>query len=148
MMWFFAGGSGLVGRAGAALPETCRRKSLSIAPMLEVVECDHRLMFRFGDRPLSGAAAGPGRGGTAAASSLEMYWLMESELAGLACEADFLWPIFAPRCFTVETDEVVEFDRDSLRLTAGGRVEWLMFVVVLEACELRRFNSRSRLSKA
>jgi len=52
---------------------------------------------------------------------------MDSELVGLACEADFLCPSFEPRCLTVATDEEVELERESLRLTAGGRPEWLIF---------------------
>lgn len=127
--WSFAGGSGFDGREGTAFPETWRRKSLSIAPMLDVVECDHLLMFRLGERPRSWAVTE--REGAAAASSVEMYRLIDSELVGLAWEADFLCPIFAPSCLTVETDEDVEFERESLRFTAGERVEWLMVVVRL-----------------
>lgn len=99
-----------------------------MAPLLEVVECDHRLMFRLGERPGSSAEAGSEGAEPEVASRMAMYSLIESELVGLVCERDFLWPNFAPRCLTVEAEEeVVEFDRDSLRLTAGGRVGWLIF---------------------
>jgi len=119
-----------VGCESPALPETCRRKSLSMTPILEVVECDHLLIFRLGERPRSGAVSR--KEGLVVASMVEMYWFMESELVGLACEVDFLCPIFAPNCLTVETEEVVEFDEDSRRLTAGGRAEWLIFVAGLK----------------
>lgn len=52
---------------------------------------------------------------------------MESELVGLALEMDFLCPIFEPRCFTVFTEEEVEFERESLRLAVGARLGTVIF---------------------
>ena len=52
---------------------------------------------------------------------------MESELVGLALEMDFLCPILEPRCFTVFTEDEVEFERESLRLADGVRLGTVIF---------------------
>ena len=52
---------------------------------------------------------------------------MESELVGLMYDEDFRWLIFAPEYLTVVADDEVEFERDNLRFTAGGRIDALIF---------------------
>lgn len=118
------------------MPFNWRRTSVSIAPALDEVECDHRLMFRFGERPRTVDPCGF-TFSCVTASKVEKWRPIESELVGLALEIDFLCPILEPICFTVATEEEVELDRDSLRLTVGGRVG--TFIVAVKSWTIHQY---------
>lgn len=115
-----AGGSGFVGPARTALPDTCRRKSASTAPMLDEVEWDHLLILRFGER-VRFCAVSLGDS-SVAASRVEKCWCIESELVGLGLEKDARCPVREPGFLTVVAAEETEFDRDTLRVAAGAKV--------------------------
>lgn len=65
---------------------------------------------------------------SAAASSIEKCWLIESELVGLVVERDDLCPILAPIYLTVDPEEEVELERDSLLFTAGANAGTFIIV--------------------
>lgn len=123
----FAGDSNLAALAAIEFGGTCRWTSFSTAPILEVVECDHLLMFLLGDRFVRlELLVFSTLDWSAAASRTEKCWLIESELVGLVFEYDDLCPILDPMCLIVETEDEVEFERESLLFTAGANTGTFM----------------------
>lgn len=74
----------------------------------------------------------------AAASRVEKCKLIESELVGLVVDLEDLCPILAPIYLTVDVEEEIEFERDSLLLAVGAGAGTFMIVSTFVKASLRR----------